>query len=281
MYASLGNISFTTLEGFTSLSIKEETVYAEFGKMQSLPTLQAASEKAPELSLSIFLKSEFTNVEDSIATLRKARKKTTILPLIWGNGKKEGYYVITSMDVSVTNQLADGTFIEANVSLSLKQYQEAEIGKQLQIQIVTNAKAVGLVQPISKIGKNILKGKQSIVKNIQSSVTNINTIKNEQKNLTSNLQDKAEKAKTDILKATADFNKQMTAIKNEAQKGQDAVKEIVDKATNAQQAAQDYYNAIANNVGNSADMANNVYAKFNDLHTQARDIINTTITRIP
>ena len=151
----------------------------------------------------------------------------------------------------------------------------------MQIQIVTNAKAVGLVQPISKIVKNILKGKQSIVKNIQSSVTNINTIKNEQKNLTSNLQDKAEKAKTDILKATADFNKQMTAIKNEAQKGQDAVKEIVDKATNAQQAAQDYYNAIANNVGNSADMANNVYAKFNDLHTQARDIINTTITRIP
>ncbi len=282
MYASLGNIIFTTLEGFTSLSIKEETVYAEFAKMQSLPTLQAASQKAPELSISIYLKSEFTNVEDSIAALRTARKKARVLPLIWGNGKKEGYYVITSMDSSITNQLADGTFIEANVSLNLKQYQEADLIKQLQGQTVSAAKAVGNIQAINRIVKNVPNSMLNITNSMQKSLASMNTISTQQKNLSSSLQEKVERARKKVLKATDDFNKQMTTVKNETQKIQATIKNakaIIDNATAVQQTLQTLYNGVVNSNGNFSVLTNNVFTSLGVLQGQTKDIVNSTIVR--
>jgi chromosome segregation ATPase len=117
---------------------------------------------------------------------------------------------------------------------------------------------------------------------MQKSLASMNTLNKEHKNLLSNLQEKAERARKKILKATDDFNKQMTAVKNEAQKIQANInnaKAIIDKATAVQQTLQTLYNGVVNSNGNFSVLTNNVFTSLGVLQGQTKDIVNSTIVR--
>lgn len=149
MYATLGNIVFETLNGFTSFTSKEETNYAEFAKMQSAPSLQAVSEKAQEVNIGMLLRQEFVNVQQALTNLRTARKAATVLPLTWGNGRLEGYFVLTTLDVAYNAQYADGTPYDVTVTATLKQYSADSLATQQNQTNINRALAVGNSTPVA------------------------------------------------------------------------------------------------------------------------------------
>lgn len=119
MYAQLGNIRFEGLKGFTDFSHDRGVNYAQHELINGKPRLQAVGDNLDLISFGMYLHSEFTNPEADIETLRSAMLKREILPLILGNGRVLGFFVIPNF--SQNNSFTDpkGNLIEVTLSVEL------------------------------------------------------------------------------------------------------------------------------------------------------------------
>ncbi len=123
MYAQLGDIVFNTKNGFTSFSVDgDEANFAEFELINSKPRLQKVGDTLQEINIYIKLHAKYINIEGTILSLKTYKSNGEILPFLRGDGKYLGDFVITSMPFTVDEAFADGTIIEANLSLTLKEY---------------------------------------------------------------------------------------------------------------------------------------------------------------
>jgi len=119
MYAQLGNIRFEGLKGFSNFSHERGVNYAQHELINGKPRLQAVGENLDLISFGMYLHSEFTNPEADIETLRLAMQNREILPLILGNGRVLGFFVIPSFSQDNSFTDPNGNLIEVTLSVEL------------------------------------------------------------------------------------------------------------------------------------------------------------------
>lgn len=122
MYAQLGNIIFTPVKGFTEVSFTSETNLVEHALIDGKPKLQRVGENLENLDVSILFDIAFCNPQAEIDALKSSRQAGEVMPLIMGNGRFVGNYVIRTVDQTNANEAPDGTLLQAEVSLTLIEY---------------------------------------------------------------------------------------------------------------------------------------------------------------
>jgi phage protein U len=148
MYAQLGNIIFDNLNGWDSFTKNDDTTYAKHDLISGKPRLQPIANELEEISLSIHLRAEFVNIEGSISALKTSKDKFEILPLVMGNGRYLGDYVIINIGETHNQAFADGQLIDATLSLTLQEYSTTDKLSQQQTAARKAAFAVGDKKPV-------------------------------------------------------------------------------------------------------------------------------------
>lgn len=120
----LGQIQFEGLRGLDTLSKTREAVYAELPLMSGKPRLQRTGTALQAVSVSVSLHAAFTDPAADIAALDAYREAGEVLPLITGEGEVVGDFVIISIEETVTQTTPTGRTISAQVTMSLKEYND-------------------------------------------------------------------------------------------------------------------------------------------------------------
>jgi len=139
MYAQLGNIKFEGAKGFASLEETFGVNYAQHERIKGKPRLEAVGSNLDAISFSMHLHSQFTTPEDDIEQMRVNMVNNEILPLILGNGKVVGNFVITNFSVSTMFTDPVGNLIEASLSVDLLESFTEDPLKDSQKKAVNNA----------------------------------------------------------------------------------------------------------------------------------------------
>lgn len=150
MYAQLGTTIFDNLKGFTDYSKSGEATYAQHDVITGKPLLEATGLNLDEITLSIRLHVSFCKPAEELASLKSQRDSLAPLSLIWGNGKVEGKFVITSLSERVEDADAQGNVFSYTIDLTLREYIETDPLRAAKIQSVKNALAVGDKKPVAK-----------------------------------------------------------------------------------------------------------------------------------
>lgn len=144
MLLQLGNKIFEGLFAPGSISYSgNEANLAEYELINTKPRLQFTGQTLEEVSLYFKLRADFCNPSQEIKDLETWKGEARILPLLLGNGEYVNDYVIKSIGKEISQTFADGTIIEANVTISLLEYVP---GSDEELQAATdrrNAAAVG------------------------------------------------------------------------------------------------------------------------------------------
>jgi len=119
MYAQLGNIRFEGLKGFSSLEESFGVNYVEHERINGKPRLQAVGSVLDKITFDMFLHADFTNPEADIEAIRLNMDNREVLPLVLGNGKVVGNFVIPSFTKSTQFTDPNGNIISATLSVEL------------------------------------------------------------------------------------------------------------------------------------------------------------------
>lgn len=139
MYAQLGNIKFEGPKGFASLEETFGMNYAQHERIKGKPRLEAVGSNLDTISFSMHLHSQFTTPEDDIEQMRINMANNEILPLVLGNGRVVGNYVITNFSVSTIFTDPVHNLIEANLTVELLENFTEDPLKDSQKKAVNNA----------------------------------------------------------------------------------------------------------------------------------------------
>lgn len=154
MFAQLGTTIFDGLNSFVSFSEDgEDAILVEHALMNRKPSLQGTAIGLRVLSISLFLHQEFCNVDQETSKLRNSKNSFEILPLLWGNGKLEGEFLIATMSRDTQQMDNIGNVISARITLTLKENATTDKLTQQQQQSKNNAFAVGDKKPALKSAK--------------------------------------------------------------------------------------------------------------------------------
>lgn len=144
MYAQLGNIRFEGLKGFSNFSHERGVNYAQHELINGKPRLQAVGDNLDSISFGMYLHSEFTDPEADIETLRLAMQNREVLPLILGNGRILGFFVIPNF--SQVNSFTDpkGNLIEVTLSIELLESFSDDPLRESELQAINQAFATSV-----------------------------------------------------------------------------------------------------------------------------------------
>lgn len=119
MYAQLGKIRFEGVKGFTTLEESFAVNYAQHERIKGKPRLEFVGDVLDSLTFDMFLHSDFTNPEEDIEALRIYMVNREILPLILGNGRFVGNFVIPGFSKTTGFTDPSGNIIWATISVDL------------------------------------------------------------------------------------------------------------------------------------------------------------------
>lgn len=142
-YAQLGDIVFLPYGSFGSYEKETEATYATHELINSKAVLQPTGLELDTITIQTHLNSSFCNIDDILNDFENYRKNFTAVDLIWGNGKKEGTYVITKINERINKQFGDGTKYDVVLSIDLKEYFVKDALVKQQLEARKNAPAVG------------------------------------------------------------------------------------------------------------------------------------------
>ena len=172
MYAQLGNIRFEGLKGFSNFSHERGVNYAQHELINGKPRLQAVGDNLDTISFGMYLHSQFTNPEADIETLRLAMQNREVLPLLLGNGRILGFFVMPnfSQENSFTDPL--GNLIEVTLSIELLESFSDDPLREAELQAINQAFATS--QRNSNI-RSVLPAKLSKGMTISTEISSIQT----------------------------------------------------------------------------------------------------------
>lgn len=148
MRAQLGDIQFTGLYGFGSLSEREETRFTRHDLAENKPVLQKVGWELDEKSVGIRLHSMFSDPEERLEELRAARIAGEAMPLVWGNGDYKGDFVIESMEVHTRRTDRDGNLVSVDLQIELIEYFDPDADRSEQVLAIRQALATDAANPI-------------------------------------------------------------------------------------------------------------------------------------
>jgi phage protein U/phage tail protein X/gas vesicle protein len=249
MYAQLGNTVFENLKGFNDFSKTYSVTYAEHKPLVGKPLLQATGPTLDEVSLSIRLHASFCKPLEELNALREYMDYFEVLPLLWGNGKKEGDFVITNISNVIEEADPKGNVISYIVSCTLKEYVLHDRLKAEQDANRRQALAVGGLKPVAKLKTNPLTPPQDIAKSVSAIKIRTNAINEtvEQKGGPAN----SVKNRNAILRNAEAIKKSCTDIRNKYEqiKGtisdNEVLKEIKQTAEEVSDAAEQVRNTLS------------------------------------
>lgn len=233
MYAQLGNIRFEGLKGFSNFSHERGVNYAQHELINGKPRLQSVGDNLDSISFGMYLHSEFTNPEADIDTLRLAMQNREILPLILGNGRVLGFFVIPNF--SQVNSFTDplGNLIETTLNIELLESFSDDSLREAQLQAIQQAFATS--QRNSNV-RSVLPAKLSQGMTMTSEISNIQT----STTLTGIYTSKIEAVPSRSEYWSKKINKSLTDIEN----GLTNVQSILSDASELQAMAQSLPEAI-------------------------------------
>lgn len=172
MYAQLGNIRFEGLKGFSNFSHERSVNYAQHELINGKPRLQAVGDNLDSISFGMYLHSEFTNPELDIETLRLSMQNREVLPLILGNGRVLGFFVIPNF--SQVNSFTDpnGNLIEVTLSIELLESFSDDPLRESELQAINQAFATSVRN--SNV-RSVLPAKLSKGMTMNTEISNIQT----------------------------------------------------------------------------------------------------------
>jgi len=172
MYAQLGNIRFEGLKGFSNFSHERGVNYAQHELINGKPRLQAVGDNLDSISFGMYLHSEFTNPEADIETLRLAMQNREVLPLLLGNGRILGFFVIPNF--SQSNSFTDplGNLIEVTLNIELLESFSDNPLREAELQAINQAFATS--QRNSNV-RSVLPPKLSKGMTISNEISNVQT----------------------------------------------------------------------------------------------------------
>lgn len=182
MYAKLGNITFENRKGFTgSVGLNEfskasSVTYAEHKPLSGKPLLQATGPSLSEVTLSMRFHASFCNPEEELSAMKSSMENFEVLPLLLGNGRKEGEFVIMSINNVVEDADAEGNVFSYMVNCTLKEYTTPDRLRAEQEANRRNALAVGGIKPVAKLKLNPPTPPQDIAKSVSGISINQNLI---------------------------------------------------------------------------------------------------------
>jgi phage protein U len=148
-YAQLGTTIFDGYKSFVTFAQEEGAILVEHALIGRKPRLEGSGLSLRVLTLTVFLHAEFCTVEDEITKFRNSKDTFEILPLLWGNGKVEGSFVIETMTSDKVMQDSQGNTYAALVNVVLKESVVDNLLDQQQQAAQKNAFAVNK-QPATK-----------------------------------------------------------------------------------------------------------------------------------
>lgn len=148
MYSQIGDIIFSGKHSFTAIEHRDTTTYAQHDLVNGKPILQPTGNDIEEFSIEVRLRAEFINPETARLKLKEYKDEYKVLPFIKGNGQYLGDFVITEIVTTHLQSLSDGTLIEANLSLTLREFVTADKLQQQQASARKQAFAVGDKKPV-------------------------------------------------------------------------------------------------------------------------------------
>ena len=233
MYAQLGNIRFEGLKGFSSFSHERGVNYAQHELINGKPRLQAVGDNLDTISFGMYLHSEFTNLEADIETLRLAMQNREVLPLLLGNGRILGFFVIPNF--SQINSFTDplGNLIEVTLSVELLESFSDDPLRESELQAINQAFATS--QRNSNV-RSVLPAKLSQGMTMTAEISNIQTATT----LTGIYTAKIEAVPTRSEYWSGKISKSLTDIEGSLTN----VQSILSEASNLQDMAQDVPTAI-------------------------------------
>jgi phage protein U len=216
MFAQLGNIVFSGLYGFNDLRFEgDQANYAEFELINSKPTLQSIGSSLMEISASVTMNVNFCDLNKQLQALKAYKDAREVLPLLLGNGKYLGDFVITGMPYSVDEAFPDGTFKQISLDLSLKEYYTINKLEQKQLSARKAAFALGDKKPV------LLRNPQPL--SVEKEIANTITSSRQQ---AAKIDDQVAEMEKNPTRITAD------KILNAAQKGRVSLTTLKDKLEN-------------------------------------------------
>jgi phage protein U len=150
MYCQLGTTVYDGLKSFTSFSQDGDVVLVEHALIGIKPRLQPSGLNLETATLTLFLHQEYCIVEEEIAKLINSRDTFEILPLLWGNGKVEGNFVIKQITRDKVQQDELGNTYAAAITVVLKECVNDNKLDQAQQDAQKNAFATGNKKPATK-----------------------------------------------------------------------------------------------------------------------------------
>jgi phage protein U len=122
MQAQLGSIIFEGLKGFESFASTKEANYAEHALIEGKPKLQRVGDNLENLQVSVLFDVAFCSPQSEVDALEAARSAGEILPLIMGDGRFAGTFVIKSASVTHQKHSNVGSILQAEVALTLLEF---------------------------------------------------------------------------------------------------------------------------------------------------------------
>ena len=120
MYAQLGDILFEGLIGFNSWARDIEAKYAKHELINSKPNEEHTGTELELIKWGIKFHVSFCKPEDEAQRLIDACKGAYIMPLIFGNGRVIGDFIIKKIteNIAQTDSLGNITYADYNIELS-------------------------------------------------------------------------------------------------------------------------------------------------------------------
>jgi len=214
MYAQLGNIRFEGLKGFSNFSHERGVNYAQHDLINGKPRLQSVGDNLDSISFGMYLHSEFTNPEADIETLRLAMQNREVLPLLLGNGRILGFFVIPSF--SQSNSFTDplGNLIEVTLNIELLESFSDDPLREAELQAINLAFATS--QRNSNV-RSVLPPKLSQGMTISTEISNIQTSATVTNIYTANIAavpGRSEYWSGKISKSLTDIEKSLTTVQS-------------------------------------------------------------------
>jgi phage protein U len=126
MYAQLGPIQFTPIKGFSSVSSTRETNLVEHALIEGKPKLQRVGTNLTTLEIVMLLDAAFCDPQSEIDALNNSRELAEVMPLVMGDGRVVGNFVIRAVSDNQLNHTKEGTITQAEVTVSLVEYAGAD-----------------------------------------------------------------------------------------------------------------------------------------------------------
>src|SRR5215469_17363075 len=108
MFATLGEILFTTLTSPEAFRAQTGYSYAEHKVVESAPRLQWLANDLQKISLDLGFHVAFTNPATQMNLLRAAAEDHQARALVFGNGVHRGYFVIETLEETFHQTADDG-----------------------------------------------------------------------------------------------------------------------------------------------------------------------------